>query len=371
MWLRFFVFDIVLTMKASFKSSLVERLKPYCLIIPLLALATLLGEWGKRHLDPANLVVVYLLLVVWVAVKWGRGPAIWTSALSVLVFDFFLIPPYLTLTVEDTQYLFTLAGFLIVGLLISELIIKAREQEKKVKELELVRESEKLQAALFNSISHDLRTPLVSITGTLSMLLHDSSWLDEQTKKELIENAFEQSDRLNRLVSNLLDMSRVEAGVLKPILKPCDLTDVIGVALEELKEKLKDRVVEVQIPGGFEEIRVDFSLIVKVFVNLIDNAMKYSDEKSPIKIFAHAEASHARVEIMDAGCGIPVGDLKKVFDKFYRAENLNQARGMGLGLSICRGIIEAHQGEIWAKKNQNSKGTTIVVLLPLKVKHEK
>lgn len=358
-------------MRSSVKTLLIKRTRPYFLIIPLLALATLLGEWGKRYIDPANLVIVYLLLVVWVSVKWGRGPAVGTSILSVLAFDFFLIPPYLTLTVGDTQYLFTLAGFLIVGLLVSELIIKAREQEKKVKELELVRESEKLQAALFNSISHDLRTPLVSITGTLSMLLHDSSWLDEETKKELIENAFEQSDRLNRLVSNLLDMSRVEAGVLKPVLKPCDLTDVLGVALEELKEKLKDRVVEVQIPGGFEEVCVDFSLIVKVFVNLIDNAMKYSDEKSIIKISARVDAFYARVEIMDAGCGIPVSDLKKVFDKFYRAENSNQVRGMGLGLSICRGIIEAHQGQIWAEKNQSSKGTTMVVLLPLKVNHEK
>ena len=278
-------------MNSSNKKFLAEILRPYFLCLVLVAAATILGEWTKKFFEPTNLAILYLLIVVWVSVKWTRGPAIWTSVLSVLAFDFFLIPPYLTLTVADTQYLFTLMGFLVVSLIVGELIAKTREQARKVKELELIRETEKLQVALFNSISHDLRTPLVSITGTLSMLLHDSTWLDEETKKELIENAFEQSDRLNRLVSNLLDMSRVEAGALKASLKPSDLTDVIGVALEELKERLKDRVVDVQISEGFPEVMVDFSLIVKVFVNLIDNAMKYSEEGSPVKISAQLQGS--------------------------------------------------------------------------------
>ena len=351
--------------QARFKS-----LKPYFISCILLVLVTLLGEIIKRFLEPTNLVILYLLVVVFIALKWGRGPAIWTSVLSVLVFDFFLIPPYFTLTVADAQYLFTFVGFLVVGIIISELIYKTREQAKRVKKLELLRETEKLQAALFNSVSHDLRTPLVSITGTLGMLFHDASWLDEETKKELVGNAFEQSGRLNRLVGNLLDMTRVEAGALKVSLKPCDLRDVIGVSLEELNEKIKDRPIDVQIPEDFPEVFMDFTLMTKALVNIIDNAIKYSPQSSPIEIRAKIQADEVKIEISDEGIGIPEKDLKGIFSKFYRTERSNQKRGIGLGLSISKGIIEAHHGSIWAENHLNKNGSSFVVLLPMRA-HEK
>jgi two-component system sensor histidine kinase KdpD len=291
------------------------------------------------------------------AIWWGQGPAIVTSILSVLAFDFFLVPPYLTLSVVDLQYIFTFIAFLVVGVVISTLASKTREQV-------IQRQKEKLQTALLNSISHDLKTPLSSVTGSLSALLDDDAGLDDATRKELLETAFTESDRLNQLVGNLLDMTRMEAGALKINRKACELRDVLGVTLEQLKENIGARNIRIDIPKDFPEISVDFLFMMKVFFNIIDNALKYSPLDTPIDIKATAFKDKVRIEVKDWGIGIPQGDLKRVFEKFYRVERPQQIRGTGLGLSICRGIIEAHGGQISAENNPD-RGTTFIITLPL------
>ncbi len=324
-----------------------------------------MGGFLKRYLEPANLVMFYLMVVVFSAVRWGRGPAIVSAVFSVLMFDFFLVRPYLTLAVADLQYLFTFAGLLIVGFITSELTVKARGDAEKTRQLELLRATEKLQAALLNSISHDLRTPLSSIIGTTSMLLQDPESLAKDTVKELLEDALEESQRLNRIVGNLLDMARLEGGALKIVKKPCELRDILGVALQDLKYKLGTRIVHTSVPHHFPEVLVDFPLIVKVFVNLLDNAIKYSPENSPVDILAVTEGTMAKIEISDQGYGIRESDLPLIFDKFYRAVKPEQVSGLGLGLSICRGIVEAHGGRIWAESLPNKQGATLTILLPL------
>jgi len=291
------------------------------------------------------------------AIRWGQGPAILTSILSVLAFDFFLVPPYLTLGVADLQYIFTFIAFLIVGVVVSALASKTREQV-------LQRQTEKLQSALLNSISHDLRTPLVSITGSLTALLDNDSSLDDMTRKELLGTAFEEADRLNRLVGNLLDMTRMEAGALRISRKPCELRDVLGTSLEQLKEKIGSRNINIDIPRDFPEIPMDFTFMMKVFFNLIDNALKYSSLDTPIVIKAASLKDTVKIEIRDQGIGIPRGDLKRIFEKFYRVERPRKISGTGLGLSICKGIIEAHGGEIAAQNNPD-KGATFTITIPL------
>jgi two-component system sensor histidine kinase KdpD len=330
---------------------------PYLISIGLVFIMTLFGEFVKRKLEPTNIVMFYLLAVVIAAIWWGQGPAIVTSILSVLAFDFFLVPPYLTLSVADLQYIFTFIAFLIVGVVVSTLASKTREQV-------IQRQTEKLQSALLNSISHDLRTPLVSITGSLTALLDSDSGLDDATRKELLETAFEESDRLNRLVINLLDMTRMEAGALKISRKPCELRDVLGASLEQLKEKIGSRNIRIDIPRDFPEVSMDFSFVMKVFFNLIDNALKYSPVDTPIDIRATAFKDKVRIEVEDQGIGIPQGDLKRIFEKFYRVERPHKISGTGLGLSICKGIIEAHGGEIAAQNNPD-KGATFTITIPL------
>jgi two-component system sensor histidine kinase KdpD len=233
--------------------------------------------------------------------------------------------------------------------------------------MEVMRQTEKLQSALLSSISHDLRTPLVSITGTLTALQENDPGLDVATRKELLENASGEADRLNRIVGNLLDLTRMEAGTLRISKRPCDLRDVLGASLEQLRERIGDRAIRIAIPRDFPELPMDFSFMMKAFYNLFDNAVKYSPEDSPIDIGARVHRNAAEIEIIDRGTGIPEGDLAHIFERFYRAEKPRRGAGTGLGLSISKGIIEAHGGRIVARNNADA-GATFVVTLPLQEK---
>lgn len=227
---------------------------------------------------------------------------------------------------------------------------------------QLVEATEKLQTALLNSISHDLRTPLVSITGALTSLQEDST-LDEKTHQVLVDNAREEAERLNRIVGNLLDMTRVESGALIIKREPAELQDVIGAALEQLNGRLGNRKVEINVPQELPLVPLDFGLIVQVLVNLIDNAIKYSPPDSLIEIRAQETQQQVQMQVAERGIGIPAPDLERVFDKFYRVQHPHHISGSGMGLAICKGIIEAHGGRIWAE-NRSGGGTVIHFTLP-------
>jgi two-component system sensor histidine kinase KdpD len=232
------------------------------------------------------------------------------------------------------------------------------------RQIELLHEKEKLQTALLSSISHDLRTPLVSITGSLSSLLQEKKKLNPSIKQELIETAYEESVRMNRLVGHLLDMAQIEAGALKVHLRPCDIREVIGVSLEQLKEKLNDHPVRIEVSKEVSYVPMDFFLMTKVMTNVIDNAAKYSPQHTPINLEARIENARLQIRVGDKGYGIPPEDLERVFNKFFRVERSQNVQGTGLGLSICRGIAELHGGRIWVESLEN-RGTTVIIEIPL------
>jgi two-component system sensor histidine kinase KdpD len=232
------------------------------------------------------------------------------------------------------------------------------------RQIKLLQAAEKLQNALLNSISHDLRTPLVSITGALTSLDEQSDVLDEEHRKSLIMTAHEEADRLNRLVGNLLSMTRIESGAIKFHREPGDIQDVIGTALEQLGSRVADHKVKVDIPEDIPLISMDFTLVVQVVVNLLENAVKYSPRGSTIEVRASLVRDHLRLDIADRGVGIPPEDLTRIFDKFYRVQRPESVSGTGLGLSISKGIVEAHHGNIFAR-NRESGGTIISMELPL------
>lgn len=480
----------------------------------LVALATLVSIPLSAYVSPTNLVLPYLVAVVVAAVYLGRGPSIVASMTSVVAFDFFFVPPRFTFAVADTEYVLTFTGLFLVGLVISSLAARAREQteaarqreaqtaelydlsrdlaaaatldqilkvlvshiaqifereaavllptenEKRLsvrysspalrldeqemavadwvyghgegagrgtntltaarlrylplktargvvgvlgvlgpqtngralspeqqrlldafasqtalaveranlddqaRKTELLQATEKLQTALLNSISHDLRTPLVSITGALSSLEEDNAQLDETTRLRLVGNARGEAERLNRLVGNLLDMTKLEAGALKLRLEPGDLQDVIGAALEQLGSRLGSRQINLNIPDDLPLVSMDFVTITQVLVNLLDNALKYSPANTPIEVAAQVAGGHLEVAVADQGTGIPQEDLARVFDKFYRVQHPGGQTGTGLGLSICKGLVEAHGGFIGAE-NRSGGGTVMTFGLPL------
>ncbi len=341
-----------------FKREIKNKIYPYLTSLSIVFLTTLLGEFVKRKLEPTNIIMFYLLAIVIVAIKYGQGPAIVTSILSVLAFDFFLVPPYLTLNVHDLEYLFTFAVFLAVGIIVSTLASKVREQI-------IQRQTEKLHSALLNSISHDLKTPLASITGALSTLLEENSKLNPQQIKELLNMANDESGRLNHLVNNLLDMVRTESGVLRISKRPCDLRDLLGSCLKQFDNRIGRRNIKMDFPKDMPEVAIDFPYMLKAFTNIIDNAFKYSPDGSPLEVAVSYLGNKMQIVIRDHGCGIRREDLERIFDKFYRVQSAENILGTGLGLSISKNIIEAHGGHIRAE-SIHGKGAAFIVELPVK-----
>jgi two-component system sensor histidine kinase KdpD len=475
--------------------------------------ATVVSKIASEFLFPTNMIMLYLLAVVVAALRLGFRPALFTALLGVLAFDFFLIPPYFSFAVTDTQYLITFAGLLTVGAVISTLVARARnqtetirirevqttnlyalsrdlasavslndilntvirhvsetmpaqiaillpegeslnlrasssgfslgEKEKsvafwtfrngqmagkmtetlssaellyiplqtgsrvvgvmgmkltnsdevlaperrrlleafasqaalaieraylaeKAEQAQLLQATERLERSLLNSISHDLRTPLSSIMGALSSLREEGNIVDTESRRELIELAWEESGRMNRFISNLLDITRLEAGALKIKKEPYDVQDLIGSCLASLESRAKEKKVKIDIPPNLPLIPMDSVLMAQVLINLLDNALKYSPADSTIDISARIRENWLEIEVADQGPGIPQELLMKVFNKFFRLSRTEEVSGTGLGLAISKGIVEAHEGKIWAE-NRPSGGSKIVFTLPLTI----
>jgi two-component system sensor histidine kinase KdpD len=244
------------------------------------------------------------------------------------------------------------------------LAVEREQLIEKARAAELLQATEKLQRSLLDSVSHELRTPLVTITGALSTLEEDGNRLDAATQHSLVTAAREEADRLNHVVGNLLNMSRLEADALHLLLAGADVEDLVGSALNTLGWRLKSREITTSVPAGLPMVRVDFVLMVQVLVNLLDNALKYAPPDKPISIEAARDGHVVKLAVVDHGPGVPQADMDRIFDTFYRVQHPDTVSGTGLGLSICRGIVEAHGGHIWARPTPGG-GMTISLALPV------
>ncbi len=229
---------------------------------------------------------------------------------------------------------------------------------------QILQARENLERALLNSISHDLRTPLASVTGVLSSLKEEGTHLSEAARAELLETACGEAERLNRFVGNLLDMTRIEAGAVRLNTEECDVQDLVGCALTALEPRIGKREVSFRMLPVMPLVPMDMVLMIQVLVNLLENSLKYSPPDTPIEIVATTDSSWLVISVADQGAGIPEQDLKRIFDKFYRIPVPEGAGGTGLGLSICKGIVEAHGGRIRAE-NRAGGGLSIQIRLPL------
>jgi two-component system sensor histidine kinase KdpD len=227
-------------------------------------------------------------------------------------------------------------------------------------------ETERLRSALLTSISHDLRTPLASILGSATSLKAYHGQLDEKEQDELIATIQDESERLNRFINNLLDMTRLESGAISVRAEATDLTDVIGSALRRASKVLSTHRVKVDMMPELPMPSLDGVLLEQVIFNLLDNAAKYAPGNSEVCVKASSNGGVVRVEVTDEGDGIPPGDLERIFDKFYRVQAADRRRaGTGLGLAICRGFIEAMGGTITAGNRTDKSGAVFTVTLPV------
>ncbi len=467
--------------------------------------------FGKFEL--ANLIMFFLLGVVFIATRFGRGPSILASFLGVAIFDFFFVNPYLSFSVSDSQYLVTFVTMLIVGIVISNLTANVRSQAKVAahrerratvlyamskdlansrNEDEIVRtavrhlytefgsrnvilfpdlngrivypkdpglleslhaadlsvaqwvldnneiagqgthtlagaeatyfplsngesvvgvlvllpvnlrriflpeqqklldtflrqiaqaitrvrlaeqarkthmdmEAERLRNSLLSSISHDLRTPLATIVGSASTLVEEDDTLKAEDKLELSRAIYDEAQRMSSLVNNILDMARLDAGVIELNKQWYPLEEIIGAVLTRLQKRMADRLVSVKLPPGIPMIYVDTVMIEQVLINLLENALRYTPEGSPLEIMAEASSIAVEISVADKGPGIPKGIENQLFEKFYRVQREAAQSGVGLGLAICRAIIEAHGGSIQAQ-NRPTGGAVFSFMIPL------
>jgi two-component system sensor histidine kinase KdpD len=479
------------------------------------ALATVVAFVVFRRTDLADVVMTYLLGIVLVSTRFGFGPSIATAVLSVLAFDFFFIPPYLTFSVADLRHVLTFAVMLLVAVVVAGLTQRVKDQAEAArrgerrtgvlyamsrdlaqartkgdllaaachrieevleartavferdaagelacayttpgleppegKEIGIVRwvgsnrqeaglgtntvpsgeglylplapsatggdigvlgiypadrarfadpeqrrlagalatqmamaieraelaeeaerarvevQAEKLRSALLSSVSHDLRTPLAVMKGTASTLADDGEALAPATRRELALALLEETEWLERLVRNLLDMTRIESGAVRVRKEWQSVEEVVGGALSRVEARLGGRPVTIRIPA---ELLAPFDgvLIEQVLVNLLENAAKYTPAGTPIEIQASRTDGEVEIEVSDRGPGLPEGEETRVFEKFHRARPAEQGEpGVGLGLAICRAIVTAHGGHIRAR-NREGGGASFTFALPL------
>lgn len=492
----------------------------YVAAILITGIATALCSYASTYLDHSNLVMIYLLCIVYIATRFGRGASILASLLSVAEFDYFCVKPYRTFAVGDWQYVITFTVMLAIAFLLTTLTSELQTQaelgrlrerrsealralstdlslsrgrdtlvevslrhirtyfdamvaiylpelgtgklheytadqglvklDRDVNEialwvfehkestgfgkgpfasarsiylpllashgavgvlqisprgdtralfaddLELLEtfanhtalcievaalseqtqkaaihlEREQLRNALLSSVSHDLRTPLATITGASSSLVEGVSTLDEEQKQELAEVILEEADHLNNLVRNLLEMTKLESGALEVKKHWHSVEELIGSSMNRLERHMKNRHVYISLPYDLPLVPLDDILMQQVILNLLENALKYTAPETDIDIKAKVDEadpageSWMTITIADRGPGLKAGEEEKIFTKFYRSAATSQHLGVGLGLAICKAIISAHGGTITAS-NREGGGSEFTIKLPL------
>jgi len=232
-------------------------------------------------------------------------------------------------------------------------------------QVEVLRRTDALRTALLSSVSHDLRTPLASIKAAASSLLQEDMQWDEDTRRSFANTIEREADRLNRLVENLLDMSRIEGGALKPEKEWYAISALVQDVVERLQPLLHGREIRTSLPPDLPPVQVDYLYIDQVLTNLLENAVRYTPPGSPIDISAEVKDGQVLVSVADRGPGIPPGQRERIFDKFYRVLTYQRdTRGSGLGLAVCRGLVEAHGGRIWVESRMGG-GALFRFTLPL------
>jgi two-component system sensor histidine kinase KdpD len=243
----------------------------------------------------------------------------------------------------------------------------AIERVQLVEDMERVQrtaETERLRAALLTSISHDLKTPLASVIGSAGTLRDFGSKLTDSEKVELLSTVIEESERLNRFIANLLDMTRLESGAVTPKLAPHDLSEIIGSTLQRTSKILRNHPVRLDLAPDVPMVSLDPVLFEQVLFNLLDNAAKYAPPDTTVSIRTWRDQDSVILQVIDEGEGIPQGDLEHIFDKFYRVQKTDQVRpGTGLGLAISRGFVEAMNGTIIAANRPDRRGAVFTITL--------
>jgi K+-sensing histidine kinase KdpD len=343
--------------------------------------------WAIEPLAPVlSLGVLYLFAVLPVAALWGLPFAIPVSIVSMLAFNWLFLPPTHTLRLADSENWVALAVYLVTAISVSALSARARRrteeaeerrreaeramdearasEERRLREAveaEALRRSDAVKTAVLRSVSHDLRSPITAITTATEVLLELGDSLSDEDRDELVGAILAQVRRLDRLVANLLELSRLEAGAATPARELWTVDGLVARVLDVLAAD-EDRV-DVDLPDDIPPVEVDPGQIERALVNVIENALKFSDPDTRVAVHAASEAGEVFLRVTDSGPGIPAHERERVFEPFVRGAVADGDRGSGLGLAIARGFVALNGGRLWVEPSVVG-GAEFVLTLP-------
>lgn len=355
----------------------------------------------QQQVNSTTVALAFLLVVLVVALFWGSRPALVASVLGMFCFNFFFLPPLHTLTIAHGENWIALIVFFTTALAVGQLSARAKQRAEEAEirkreaeslytrlqaaferesEAEAIKRSERLKSALLDAVTHDLRTPLTAIKASITTLIDEARGqtaetqpveLDAESRFEMLEVIDQESDRLNRFISDLIDLARIEAGELRLRRRWGAVDEIISTALARAKSLTTGHYVKIAVEKELPVVRIDANAVSEVVYTLVDNAAKYSPRGSAILIDARrGPDGMVTMAVEDEGTGIDRDMQERVFDKFFRATRdgdvaKHQPSGTGMGLAIAKGIVEAHEGKIWIEAGGNGKGTRVVFTLPI------
>ncbi len=308
-------------------------------------------------------VALILLLVVSVnAILFDIFPVIFSALLSAVIWNFLFIPPILTFHIGSPEDGLMFLMYFVIASINAVLTYNIREVERKERDEEEKLKTIKLYNTLLNSLSHELRTPVSAIIGAVDTLKESKDKLTPLNQAELLLQIDIASIRLNKEIENLLSMSRLESGMLKPNFDWCDVNELIFSVVQDLSTINFKHIILFKPNEQLPLFKLDSGLIKQVLHNIIFNAIQYTPENSELNIDASYQTNNCIITILDSGNGFPENEIQFVFEKFYRLRD-SKTGGSGLGLSIARGFIEAHNGEIKLENNKTG-GAKFTITIP-------
>lgn len=333
----------------------------YIISVVLVLLVSVACFYTSNIIGYRVVALILLMTVSFVAMLFEILPVLIAAILSAIIWNFFFIPPIFTFHIYNAEDVLMFLLYFFIALVNAVLTFKIREAEKKARDKEEKENTIKLYNTLLNSLSHELRTPISTIIGAVDTLKESKDKLSAQNQVELLDQIDAASVRLNRQVENLLNMSRLETGMLKPKYDWCDVNELIHFVIHKL-EGPKDHTIEFVPDEQLPLFKIDRGLIEQILLNLIHNAINYTPENSIVKITVSQESNFCVLTVSDNGKGISSAEQKLIFDKFYRLPQ-TKTGGSGLGLSIVKGFVEAHNGTV-AVGSSPEGGAKFTVRIP-------
>lgn len=334
----------------------------YFISIGLVFIVSLICFFTSKYIDYRITALILLMTVSLVAMVFDILPVLLTAIISGLILNFFFIQPLFTFHITNTEDILMFLMYLIIAFVNAVLTFKIREAESKARVEDEKEKTIKLYNTLLNSLSHELRTPISTIIGAIDTLKENKNKLSETNQNELLEEIDKASIRLNRQVENLLNMSRLETGMLKPRQDWCDINELIFNIIQKLTPIKFEHQIDFKPNDNLPLFKFDAGLVEEIIQNLIINAIQYTPINSIITINIKNELDNCIIIVSDNGNGFPENEIQLAFDKFYRLPN-TKTGGSGLGLSIVKGFVEALNGNIRLENSINS-GACFTITIP-------